>query len=132
MTTVNVQPNKNVIENSIQILEIVIVARHSRVCCRLPEEARPRRVASHQAPNWRTWYNYVSFLLVSIYLSSLLTYAISIDGDLGSNEILVSKDRTIAIVDGSGVVWYATLSLCFGNQCESYCFFFSLVAIDVV
>jgi hypothetical protein len=28
------------------------------------------------------------------------------DGDLGSNEILVSKDRTIAIVDGSGVVWY--------------------------
>ena len=27
------------------------------------------------------------------------------DGDLGSNEILVSKDRTIAIVDGSGVVY---------------------------
>merc|ERR1712194_261373 len=25
------------------------------------------------------------------------------DGDLGSNEILISKDRTIAIVDGSGV-----------------------------
>eukprot|EP00933_Yihiella_yeosuensis_P039063 TRINITY_DN3299_c0_g2_i1.p1 TRINITY_DN3299_c0_g2~~TRINITY_DN3299_c0_g2_i1.p1 ORF type:complete len:1023 (-),score=174.88 TRINITY_DN3299_c0_g2_i1:218-3232(-) len=27
------------------------------------------------------------------------------DGDLGSNEILFSKDRTIAIVDGSGVVY---------------------------
>jgi len=27
------------------------------------------------------------------------------DGDLGSNEILVSKDRTIAIVDGSGVLY---------------------------
>lgn len=27
------------------------------------------------------------------------------DGDLGSNEILISKDRTIAIVDGSGVVY---------------------------
>jgi len=27
------------------------------------------------------------------------------DGDLGSNEILVSKDKTIAIVDGSGVVY---------------------------
>ena len=27
------------------------------------------------------------------------------DGDLGSNEILISKDRTIAIVDGSGVIY---------------------------
>merc|ERR1719210_3127010 len=27
------------------------------------------------------------------------------DGDLGSNEILVSKDRTIGIVDGSGVLY---------------------------
>jgi len=27
------------------------------------------------------------------------------DGDLGSNEILISKDRTIAVVDGGGVVW---------------------------
>jgi len=27
------------------------------------------------------------------------------DGDLGSNEILVSKDRTIAVVDGSGVLY---------------------------
>jgi len=27
------------------------------------------------------------------------------DGDLGSNEILMSKDKTIAIVDGSGVVY---------------------------
>mmetsp|Transcript_53117 Transcript_53117/g.113935 ORF Transcript_53117/g.113935 Transcript_53117/m.113935 type:complete len:1089 (+) Transcript_53117:41-3307(+) len=27
------------------------------------------------------------------------------DGDLGSNEVLVSKDRTIAIVDGSGVAY---------------------------
>jgi glutamate dehydrogenase len=27
------------------------------------------------------------------------------DGDLGSNEILLSKDRTTAIVDGSGVVF---------------------------
>lgn len=27
------------------------------------------------------------------------------DGDLGSNEILISKDRTIGIVDGSGVVY---------------------------
>merc|ERR1719223_2378372 len=27
------------------------------------------------------------------------------DGDLGSNEILVSKDRTIGIVDGSGVAY---------------------------
>merc|ERR1712194_479739 len=27
------------------------------------------------------------------------------DGDLGSNEILISKDRTIAIVDGSGVLY---------------------------
>eukprot|EP01102_Stenamoeba_stenopodia_P010931 TRINITY_DN3333_c0_g1_i1.p1 TRINITY_DN3333_c0_g1~~TRINITY_DN3333_c0_g1_i1.p1 ORF type:complete len:1413 (-),score=426.56 TRINITY_DN3333_c0_g1_i1:107-4300(-) len=27
------------------------------------------------------------------------------DGDLGSNEILLSKDKTIAIVDGSGVVY---------------------------
>mmetsp|Transcript_22421 Transcript_22421/g.40433 ORF Transcript_22421/g.40433 Transcript_22421/m.40433 type:complete len:1145 (-) Transcript_22421:63-3497(-) len=27
------------------------------------------------------------------------------DGDLGSNEILISNDRTIAIVDGSGVVY---------------------------
>jgi NAD-specific glutamate dehydrogenase len=26
------------------------------------------------------------------------------DGDLGSNEILVSHDKTIAIVDGSGVL----------------------------
>ncbi len=28
------------------------------------------------------------------------------DGDLGSNEILISKDKTIAIVDKSGVVWF--------------------------
>ena len=27
------------------------------------------------------------------------------DGDLGSNEILISKDRTIALVDGGGVVY---------------------------
>lgn len=27
------------------------------------------------------------------------------DGDLGSNEILVSKDRTIAVIDGSGVLY---------------------------
>merc|ERR1719183_1650216 len=27
------------------------------------------------------------------------------DGDLGSNEILISKDKTIGIVDGSGVVY---------------------------
>jgi glutamate dehydrogenase len=27
------------------------------------------------------------------------------DGDLGSNEILVSRDRTIAVVDGGGVIW---------------------------
>ena len=27
------------------------------------------------------------------------------DGDLGSNEILVSKDRTIGVVDGSGVIY---------------------------
>jgi len=27
------------------------------------------------------------------------------DGDLGSNEILISKDKTIAIVDGSGVIY---------------------------
>ncbi|OHD72493.1 MAG: hypothetical protein A2V99_02625 [Spirochaetes bacterium RBG_16_67_19] len=27
------------------------------------------------------------------------------DGDLGSNEILMSKDRTIAVVDGSGVLY---------------------------
>eukprot|EP00746_Dinoflagellata_sp_MGD_P148899 gnl/MRDRNA2_/MRDRNA2_81029_c0_seq1.p1 gnl/MRDRNA2_/MRDRNA2_81029_c0~~gnl/MRDRNA2_/MRDRNA2_81029_c0_seq1.p1 ORF type:complete len:1108 (+),score=227.48 gnl/MRDRNA2_/MRDRNA2_81029_c0_seq1:107-3430(+) len=27
------------------------------------------------------------------------------DGDLGSNEILISKDKTIAIIDGSGVVY---------------------------
>jgi len=27
------------------------------------------------------------------------------DGDLGSNEILISKDRTISIVDGSGVLY---------------------------
>ncbi len=27
------------------------------------------------------------------------------DGDLGSNEILISKDRTIAVVDGSGVLY---------------------------
>ncbi|MFA6507346.1 MAG: hypothetical protein WCT14_14705, partial [Treponemataceae bacterium] len=27
------------------------------------------------------------------------------DGDLGSNEILVSKDKTIAVVDGSGVLY---------------------------
>ena len=27
------------------------------------------------------------------------------DGDLGSNEILLSSDKTIAIIDGSGVVW---------------------------
>jgi glutamate dehydrogenase len=27
------------------------------------------------------------------------------DGDLGSNEILISKDRTLAIVDGSGVLY---------------------------
>lgn len=27
------------------------------------------------------------------------------DGDLGSNEILISKDKTIAIIDGSGVIY---------------------------
>jgi glutamate dehydrogenase len=27
------------------------------------------------------------------------------DGDLGSNEILISRDRTIAVVDGGGVIW---------------------------
>jgi glutamate dehydrogenase len=27
------------------------------------------------------------------------------DGDLGSNEILISKDSTLAIVDGSGVLY---------------------------
>ena len=27
------------------------------------------------------------------------------DGDLGSNEILISKDKTIGIVDGSGVLY---------------------------
>merc|ERR1712232_479243 len=27
------------------------------------------------------------------------------DGDLGSNEILISKDKTIAVVDGSGVLY---------------------------
>ena len=27
------------------------------------------------------------------------------DGDLGSNEILISKDKTVGIVDGSGVVY---------------------------
>jgi glutamate dehydrogenase len=27
------------------------------------------------------------------------------DGDLGSNEILISKDRTLAIIDGSGVLY---------------------------
>ncbi len=27
------------------------------------------------------------------------------DGDLGSNEIKVSRDRTIAVVDGSGVAY---------------------------
>jgi glutamate dehydrogenase len=27
------------------------------------------------------------------------------DGDLGSNEILISKDRTVAVVDGSGVLY---------------------------
>lgn len=27
------------------------------------------------------------------------------DGDLGSNEIKISKDRTIAVVDGSGVAY---------------------------
>jgi len=27
------------------------------------------------------------------------------DGDLGSNEILISKDKTVAIVDGSGVIY---------------------------
>lgn len=27
------------------------------------------------------------------------------DGDLGSNEILISRDRTIAVVDGGGVLW---------------------------
>lgn len=27
------------------------------------------------------------------------------DGDLGSNEILISKDRTTGIVDGSGCAW---------------------------
>merc|ERR1719181_2077670 len=27
------------------------------------------------------------------------------DGDLGSNEILMSKDKTVAIVDGSGVIY---------------------------
>lgn len=27
------------------------------------------------------------------------------DGDLGSNEIKISKDKTLGIVDGSGVIW---------------------------
>ncbi len=27
------------------------------------------------------------------------------DGDLGSNEILISRDRTLAVVDGSGVIY---------------------------
>jgi glutamate dehydrogenase len=27
------------------------------------------------------------------------------DGDLGSNEILLSKDKTIAIIDGSGTIY---------------------------
>lgn len=27
------------------------------------------------------------------------------DGDLGSNEILISKDKTIAVIDGSGVAY---------------------------
>ena len=27
------------------------------------------------------------------------------DGDLGSNEILISKDRTVGVVDGSGVLF---------------------------
>jgi len=27
------------------------------------------------------------------------------DGDLGSNEILVSKDKTIIIIDGSGILY---------------------------
>ena len=27
------------------------------------------------------------------------------DGDLGSNEIKISKDKTIAIVDGAGVLY---------------------------
>jgi len=27
------------------------------------------------------------------------------DGDLGSNEILISKDKTVGIVDGSGVIY---------------------------
>ena len=30
------------------------------------------------------------------------------DGDLGSNEIKISKDKTIAIVDGSGVIYDPT------------------------
>merc|ERR1719434_225471 len=33
------------------------------------------------------------------------------DGDLGSNEILVSQDKTIGIVDGSGVL-YDPVGLC--------------------
>jgi hypothetical protein len=31
------------------------------------------------------------------------------DGDLGSNEIKISKDKTIGVVDGSGVLVCATL-----------------------
>ena len=27
------------------------------------------------------------------------------DGDLGSNEILISKDKLLAIIDGSGVIY---------------------------
>ena len=27
------------------------------------------------------------------------------DGDLGSNEILISKDNTVCVIDGSGVVF---------------------------
>lgn len=32
------------------------------------------------------------------------------DGDLGSNEIKISKDKTIGIVDGSGVLVFLILS----------------------
>lgn len=32
------------------------------------------------------------------------------DGDLGSNEIKISKDRTVGIVDGSGVAYGGPLA----------------------
>lgn len=39
------------------------------------------------------------------------------DGDLGSNEIKISKDKTIAIVDGSGVLYDPGLH---SNLCAVY------------